>query len=446
MRAFGYDISIKRSGGLSPVSSSGGGWYPWIIREPFTGAWQQNQELSATTVLTSGPVYACVTLIASDISKLRLRLVALDDNGLWTETTNPAYSPVLRKPNRYQTTLQFIQQWIISKLTHGNAYVLKVRDARNVVVSLYVLDPLKVRVYVANDGSVYYHLGFDRLTGTADPLNPNAPEMIPASEIIHDRMCPLFHPLIGISPIYACGVAAMQGINIQQNSTSFFANGSQPGGVLTAPGAISDETAARLKDYFSTNFSGANAGKVAVLGDDLKYAQMTMNAVDAQLIEQQKLSELDICSAFHVPAYMVGIGDTPHHATAETLVQQYYANCIQALLTAVESCLDDGLATGTGLGTEFDIDDLIWMDTATRTKAAADSIGSGGMSPDEARAKFFGLGPVEGGDTPYMQQQMFSLKALAKRDAADPFATPAAPAPPLPAAPPKDGPPESPHP
>jgi HK97 family phage portal protein len=435
MRVLGYDLSItKSSGGLAPVSSvrGGGGWYPWIIREPFTGAWQQNQEISATVALGNPTVYACVTLIASDVSKLRLRLVELDDNGLWTETTNPAYSPVLRKPNRYQTTLQFIQQWITSKLSAGNAYILKVRDARNVVVALYVLDPLKVRVYVANDGSVYYYLGFDRLTGTADPLNPNAPEIVPASEIIHDRMCPLYHPLIGISPIYAAGVAAQQGINIQQNSNAFFANGSQPGGVLTAPGAISDETAARLKDYFQTNFTGANAGKLAVLGDDLKYQALTLTAHDAQLTDQQKMSDAAICTAFHVPAYMVGVGETPHHATAETLVQQYYANCIQALLTAVESCLDEGLGTGTTLGTEFDIDDLIWMDTPTRTKAAADSIGSGGMSPDEARAKYFGLGPTEGGDTPYMQQQMFSLKALAKRDAADPFAKPAAPAPPLP--------------
>jgi hypothetical protein len=79
---------------------------------------------------------------------------------------------------------------------------------------------------------------------------------------------------------------------------------------------------------------------------------------------------------------------------------------------------------GTQYGTEFDIDDLIWMDTATKVKAAHDAIGAGGMSPDEARRKYFGLGPVTGGDTPYMQQQMFSLKALAQRDANEPFAAP----------------------
>lgn len=38
------------------------------------------------------------------------------------------------------------------------------------------------------------------------------------------------------------------------------------------------------------------------------------------------------------------------------------------------------------------------------------------MKPDEARAKF-GLEPVDGGDTPYLQQQNFALSSLAKRDA-----------------------------
>ena len=42
----------------------------------------------------------------------------------------------------------------------------------------------------------------------------------------------------------------------------------------------------------------------------------------------------------------------------------------------------------------------------------------------------FNLLPVPGGDTPYLQQQNFSLAALAKRDAKDdPFATGAAPSP-----------------
>ena len=41
----------------------------------------------------------------------------------------------MTKPNRYQTRIQFFETWLISKLRTGNAYVLKERDQRNVVVS-----------------------------------------------------------------------------------------------------------------------------------------------------------------------------------------------------------------------------------------------------------------------------------------------------------------------
>ena len=76
-------------------------------------------------------------------------------------------------------------------------------------------------------------------------------------------MVALYHPLVGVSPIHACGLAAVQGIRIQSNSAQVFGNGSNPGGILTAPGALSDETAKRLKAHSDSNYTGANVGKVA---------------------------------------------------------------------------------------------------------------------------------------------------------------------------------------
>ena len=113
--------------------------------------------------------------------------------------------------------------------------------------------------------SVYYELKRDDFSGL-----PTDRLAVPASEIIHDTMVALYHPLIGVSPIYACAVAALQGLAIQNNSQKFFANGSTPGGVLTAPGVISQETADRLKAYWETEYTGDNVGKVAVLGDGLE--------------------------------------------------------------------------------------------------------------------------------------------------------------------------------
>ena len=395
---------------LAPLTRSWG-QLPPTVREPYMGAWQQNVEIKSETALSYYAVFACVTLISADIGKLRLRLVAQDDDGIWTETTNSAYSPVLRKPNRYQTTGKFVEQWMTSKLVHGNTFVLKQRDQRGVVNALYILDPTRVTPLVAPDGSIYYQLRRDDLSGLGGP-----DVTVPSSEIIHDLMVALFHPLVGVTPLYACGVSAQQGLTIQQSSSRFFATGSRPGGVLIAPGAISDENALRLKTYWETNFSGQNVGKVAVLGDGLKYEPMTISAVDAQLIDQLKWTADTVCSAYHVPPYMVQIGPPPPYANVEPLVQQYYSQCLQALITALEVALDEGLELVTPYGTEFDIDDLIWMDTATRTKSAHEAISAGALSPNEARKKYFAVGPVPGGDSPYLQQQYYSLEALAARD------------------------------
>ena len=48
-------------------------------------------------------------------------------------------------------------------------------------------------------------------------------------------------------------------------------------------------------------------------------------------------------------------------------------------------------------------------------KTAADGVGAGIMAPNEGR-KWFNLLPVKGGDTPYLQQQNYSLAALNERD------------------------------
>lgn len=385
------------------------GWWP-MIRESFTGAWQQNVAIRVEDVLTYGTVYACITLIARDIAKMRLRLMALDTDGIWREVDNPAFSPVLRKPNTYQTRIGFVEQWIISKLSRGNTYVLKRRDNRGVVTSLMILDPGRVQVLVSEDGAVYYQLSSDNLSQLElDTVT------VPARDIIHDVMTPLYHPLVGVSPIQACGIAAMQALAIQSNSKRFFDNGSSPGGVLSAPGAISKETAQRLKEYWDSNFTGDNVGKVAVLGDGLKFEPMTVNAVDAQLIEQLHWTSENVCTAFHVPAYMVGVGDPPTYTNIEALNQQYYSQCLQGLIESIELLLDEGLELPKPYGTEFDLDGLLRMDSATLIDAEAKAVGGGIKSPNESRRRL-NLPPVTGGETPYLQQQNYSLAALDRRD------------------------------
>lgn len=394
-----------------PVRASTG-WFG-VIRESYAGAFQANVEVDAPrSILAFSAVYSCVSLISADIAKLSLRLMVRDFGNTWSDRTAvlPEAAPLL-KPNRYQTRAQFIELWIICKLLYGNVYVLKERDARGLVTALYILDPERVTPLVATNGDVYYRISADHLSGLTSEVTA------PAREIIHDRAATLWHPLIGVSPIYACGVSATQGRRIQSNSATFFQNMSRPSGMLSAPQTISDETAARLKREFEGAFSGAGLGRLFVAGDDLKYSAMTISAMDAQLIEQLRWTVEDIARAFRVPLHMLGAGPAPTLSSVQALEQAYYSRTLQFLIESFEQCLDAGLELKPWQRTEFDLADLLRMDSAAQYDALGKAVGGGWMAPNEAREKV-NLAPVAGGATPYLQVQNYSLAALDQRDRA----------------------------
>ena len=98
MKLLGFEITRVKAlpQNLAPVSSRSRS-YPWV-RDWYPGAWQRNDEIRVDSVLAYHAVFACVTLISSDIGKLRPKLVQEID-GIWSETESAAFSPVLRRPN-----------------------------------------------------------------------------------------------------------------------------------------------------------------------------------------------------------------------------------------------------------------------------------------------------------------------------------------------------------
>jgi HK97 family phage portal protein len=403
---------------VTPISdpvriASRWGW----ITEAFGGMWQRNLVIDNTqSLLAFSAVYACLALISGDIAKLRFKLLQEQADETWQEIDSGAFSPVLRKPNRYQTRLQFIEQWMLSKLIWGNTYVLKERDERKVVVALYVLDPARVKILMAPDGSVFYQLSEDWLAGVG-----GAKLSMPASEIIHDRAKCLFHPLIGVPPLYACAASTTQGNKIQANSSRFFSNMSRPSGQLTAPGVIDEATSERMKRDFEAGFSGDNVGRLLVTGNGLKFEPFTMPADQSQLIEQLGWTVEDVARAYLTPLYKIS-ASKDFKASPET-DQEYYKTTLQPHIEAMELLLDEGLKLPADMMVQLDLDALLRMDPKARYAAYESGMSAGVLAPNEARLAE-NKPPKVGGDTPYLQQQNYSLAALAKRDAkADPFAT-----------------------
>ena len=410
MRLLGFDISLKRSAvtvekSLQNVPVSRG-WWP-LVREPFTGAWQQNKEQRLDTLLNYPALYACINRIASDIGKLPFGLKSRDAKGIWTEIESPAFSPVLRKPNHYQTGQQFREYWALSRLTQGNVYVLKERDNRGVVVGMYILDPCRVMPLVSDSGEVFYQLYTDNLNLLPDGFNEL---VVPAAEIIHDRcICP-FHPLIGLPPIAAAYLPTLKNMRILKSSAEFFGNNAQPSGILSAPGAISDETAKRLSEHWNTNFTGENSGKVAVVGDGLAFVALGSKSVDAQMVEQLRYSDEQICQPFGIPPFKIGLGTIPSGLGVDAINQLYYDDALQSPIQAMETLLTEGL---NAVPYKVDMDEtvLMRMDAGKKADYHKTLVDAALETINEGRLEF-NLPPLDGGDTVYKQQQDFPLNVI----------------------------------
>jgi HK97 family phage portal protein len=423
MRILGFNITREKA--LSHVGST---WRStWrVVAEPWAGAWQQNQEETRGDLITYPTLYACIMRITSDVGKLpfTLREVA---NGVSRAVENAAYSPVLRKPNNYQTEAQFREQWMLSKLVQGNTYILKRRDERGVVVDMYVLDPLRTLPMVSDMGNVFYQLKTDALN-TLPANYPSDKLIVPASEVIHDRCMCIHHPLIGVPPLAAAYWPALKNLKILRSATEFFANNAQPGGILTAPAGMTEDDAKQVQDYWSSNFTGTNSGRVAIVGADMKFTPFAMKSIDAQMVEQMRYSDEQICQPFGIPPFKVGIGTIPAGLGVDGLNQLYYADALQTHIEHMEGLLNDGLRIKAPLSVELDLEPLLRMDEGKRAEVETKLVAGKIKTPDEGRLRF-NLAPTGGGDTLWGQHQDYPLGVLAKREDLNPAPVPEPPPP-----------------
>lgn len=415
MRILGLEISLARKQ-LTPVAGRtgwGGGWWGRVIGEPFAGAWQRNCEERLVDTVCYPTLYACLNRVVSDIGKLPFQLMQRRADGVWEAVSNTAYSPVLRKPNHYQTAQQFREAWVMSLLKAGNTYILKRRDERGVVNALYVLDPDRVIPMVSDSGDVFYQLQTSTVQGLLT-YNGGAQVVVPASEIIHHRINCFHNQLIGVPPLCAANWPAVKNMKILRTATEFFANGARPSGILTVPAGMSEDDAAELTEFWSKNYTGVNSGKVALLGADVKYQELGLtNSTDAQLVEQMRYSDEQVCQPFGIHPFIVGIGTIPAGMKVDDMAGMYYQFALQAIIEGMEYLLDEGLSITPPLSVELDLEPLLRMDPAKRAETWVKLVGGGIASPNDGR-KPFNLPPLEGGDTVYMQQQDIPLSEARK--------------------------------
>ena len=373
------------------------------------------QSVNETTAMRVAAVYACVSLISGTLSTLPLHVYERLSDATRRRRDDHPVAIVFRKPNRWQTRVDFLQQMQASLLLRGNAYA-RIRWEDELPIELWPLHPDAVEVERGRDLTLRYHV---RMEPSAAPIE------IAAEDMLHVR---------GLSTNGYTGRSVLSDaadvIGIaqatQEHAGTFWADGGGPDVVLKHPKTLSDKAKDSLERHFAATYGGGKGQRrVAVLEEGMEAMPLSLTKQDAQFLETRKFQRGEIAGMFQVPPHM--IGDTEKSTSWGTGIEQQQIAFVQYtmrrwLVTWEQAIWQQLIAAEGRYYTEFNVDGLLRGDLKTRMESYEIGTRSGLLSIDEARQKE-NLAPVPGGDVHWRQLNLAPLTQIA--DPADAAPDPA---------------------
>jgi len=281
----------------APKDSTAGSSYRF-----FFGGTTSGKTVTERSAMQMTAVYSCVRILAEAIAGLPLHLYRYGEDGSKEKALDhPLYALLHDEPNPEMTSFVFRETLMTHLLLWGNAYAQIIRNGKGEVVALYPLMPNRMAVDRDEHGQLYYEYQTSQddahtMKGSVVRLSPRDVLHVPGLG---------FDGLVGYSPIAMAKNAIGLAIATEEYGSKFFANGATPGGVLEHPNVVKDPE--RVRSSWNAAFGGsANANKVAVLEEGMKYTPISISPEQAQFLETRKFQIDEIARIFRVPPHMIG--------------------------------------------------------------------------------------------------------------------------------------------
>ncbi len=380
-----------------PKNRVGGGW------NFLFGGTTSGKAVNERTAMQTSAVYACVRILAESVAGLPLHVYERTANGSKsTKPSHPLYRLLHDEPNREMTSFVFRETLMSHLLLWGNAYAQIIRDGRGFPIALYPLLPDRMAVDRNESGELVYTYQSDK--GQVKLRREN---------ILHIPGLG-FDGLIGYSPIAMAKNAVGLALATEDYGATFFANGANPGGVLEHPGVIKPEQADRLRESWQSQFGGANAHKVAVLEEGLKFHQMSIPPEQAQFLETRKFQINEIARIFRVPPHLVGDLEKSSFSNIEQQSLEFVKYTLDPWVVRWEQSLQQALILPSEKATifiKFNLDGLLRGDYQSRMQGYSTGIQNGFMSVNDVRGleDMNLLTAEEGGDLHFVNGNMVKL-------------------------------------
>ncbi len=352
-----------------------------------------------------GIVYACVSAVADEISQMEFKLFQIKDDGP-EESNDHEILDLLDAVNEGQTGPEF--KWTLAahlELT-GNAYIylMGVKSDTDKPKAMFLLDPSKVMPFFDKTTYPWVIKGY---TFTIE----NKVYNYKPYEIVHLKYPDANDPFVGMGKVQAAGYYVDGDNDVMQFNRNFFLSGSKLGAVLQSE-ATDEAALERLRISWETLHSGAsNAHRPFIMPKGVKLADNQPKAQDMDFSNYWDKTMARIMLVFRVSRTILGTAESDtNRATAETADYVFAKRTIKPKMQQICSYLNEFLVPRFGQDIYLGFLDPTPEDKQFRVTEQSTAIGRQPvMTQNEAREKYYGLGPVEGGDQLLVQNNMMPV-------------------------------------
>ena len=331
--------------------------------------------------LKLGTVYACVRLIADSISTLPMDTYIRRDGTRTPFRPRPEW---LDTPEIGVSRTEHFQQVLVSLLLNGNAFTRILRDDQG-IAGLIVLNPQRVEVRL------------NRATRRPEFVYDNR-DVIASEDMIHITELRLPGELRGRSRIDMVKETLGLSKALDTFAQLFFGQGSQVGGIIEYPGALTREQAKDLADSFELQHKSVRRShRPGVLFGGAKFTKTSVEPNEAQMLESRQFAVEEIARTFRCPPSMIGV-TTPgamSYASVEQNGIQFVQHTLRPYIVKIEDAYSTLLPGVAFL--KFNVDALQRGDQASRYAAHASALVNGWSSINDIR-RIEDMPPVDGGD------------------------------------------------
>lgn len=356
------------------------------------------------TALRFSAVFSCVRVLAESVAQIPLKVYErLPGGGKREVPEHPLYPIVHDWPNDEVTSFGWRESSMGHLLTWGNSYSFLEYGGDGRVKALHMQKPDRMTPRRLRNGVLVY----DYIDDWGSPQRYLREQILHVPALGYDG-------LVGYSPVRMAAETIGTGISAAQFAGRFFANGAVPGGVLEHPEHLSKESHDRIREDFERMHSRGNAHRVAVLEEGMKYTRISINPVDAQLLESLRFSRQEIAGIYRVPAHFINDLEHATFSNIEQLGLEFVQFSLAPWLVRHENVMNRRLFLPSERGryfVEFVVDGLLRGDVQSRNNANRTAIMGGWKSPNEVRAQE-NLPPFEGGDKYFMQGAMMTVDSI----------------------------------